>query len=137
VRQSDAKKYGEAHKPLQLRLRNEKGKEPLLTTRIMNFGESKGLEANHVFIYPTGDMLKWLNGSKVELKFKTKAQLYVALTRAFFSVGILVEDTFKTKTNEIQLWNPNTENFAIPCIPPKVTKGVMKRDTPINKQQYV
>ena len=107
VRQSDVKKYGEAYKPLQLRLRNEKGKEPLLDTRIMNFGVSKGLEADHVFIYPTADMLEWLNGSKVEFEFKTKAQLYVALTRAFFSIGILVDDTFKKKTNEIQIWNPN------------------------------
>ena len=107
VRQSNVKKYGEAHKPLQLRLRNEKGKEPRLTTLIMNFGESKGLEANHVFIYPTVDMLNWLNGSKAELKFKTKAQLYVALTRAFFSVGIFVDDKFKKKINEIPFWNPN------------------------------
>jgi len=104
VRRSDVHDYGRITEPLQLRL--NKNVSPLLPTQIMNYGESKGLEAEHVLIYPTVEMLRWLNGEKISLEFKTKAQLYVAITRAFFSVGIVVEDDFSVATSEIALWTP-------------------------------
>jgi len=70
----------------------------------MNFGESKGLEYPHVLIYPTADMLKWLCDQNVALKDKTKAQLYVALTRAIFSVGIVVNNNFNKTVKGISTW---------------------------------
>ena len=74
----------------------------------MNFGESKGLEYPHVLIYPTGDMMKWLCGQKISLKDKTKAQLYVALTRAFFSVGIVVKNDFSKMATDISTWKSSS-----------------------------
>ena len=74
----------------------------------MNFGESKGLEYPHVLIYPTGDMMKWLCGQKISLKDKTKAQLYVALTRAFFSVGIVVKNDFSKMVTDISTWKSSS-----------------------------
>ena len=109
VQKKDIDSYGKMMSPLQLR--PNKNRTPSLSTPVRNFGESKGLEDEHVLIYPTDDMLKWLNGAKIKLEPKTKSQLYVALTRAFFSVGIVVEDTFVKKTNEIQIWNPDENHM--------------------------
>jgi len=103
VRKKDVKKYYAQIKPMQLRLR--KSTEVHTKAPCMNFGESKGLEFNHVLIYPTMDMKKWFFGQKVSFKDKTKAQLYVALTRAFFSVGIVVEDDFRRTVSGISIWN--------------------------------
>lgn len=57
----------------------------------MNFGLSKGLGFDHVLIYPTGDMVKWIKNNNQVLADKTRAQLYVALTRARHSVGIVYD----------------------------------------------
>ena len=105
VQKKDIDSYGKMISPLQLRL--NRNRTASLSTPVMNFGESKGLEEEHVLIYPTDYMLEWLNSAKIKLEPKTKSQLYIALTRAFFSVGIVVEDTFVKKTNEIQIWNPD------------------------------
>ncbi|GHV56150.1 hypothetical protein FACS189460_0380 [Deltaproteobacteria bacterium] len=102
VRERDIHAYGAITTPLQLRY--DSRKKITLTTSAMNFGLSKGLEAEHVLIYPTMEMLNWLNGGQNNLKYQTKSKLYVALTRSFFSVGIVVDDKFKVKTREICLW---------------------------------
>ena len=88
-----------------MQLRYNKKSELCVDADCMNFGESKGLEYNHVLIYPTKDMLKWLCDQNANLEDKTRAQLYVALTRAFFSVGIVVEDDFTRVVNGITIWN--------------------------------
>lgn len=55
-----------------------------------NFGKSKGLEFNNVLIFLTGPMIKHLNSNK-DLVESSKADLYVAITRARYSV-VLVSD---------------------------------------------
>jgi len=105
IRESDAIAYGDEFSPLQLKL--DKSISLFLPTQNMNFGESKGLEANHVLIYPTKGMLDWLKDNTVELAFKTRAQLYVALTRAFFSVGVVVPDNFDKGVCNIDIWSPS------------------------------
>ena len=57
----------------------------------MNFGLSKGLGFDNALIYPTGDMVKWMKNNEQVLADKTRAQLYVALTRARHSVAILYD----------------------------------------------
>jgi DNA helicase-2/ATP-dependent DNA helicase PcrA len=104
VRECDIQSYGGIIAPLQLRY--DSRRKMFLNTSSMNFGISKGLEADHVLIYPTPDMLKWLNGEQVSFAFSTKAKLYVALTRAVFSIGIVVNDGFKCKSFGICLWEP-------------------------------
>ncbi|MDR0999513.1 MAG: hypothetical protein LBL96_01715 [Clostridiales bacterium] len=104
MRKQDVCEYSKTIMPLQLWLRREKDKMPILSTEVMTFGGSKGVERDHIIIYPTEKMLKWLQGGRVTLKFQTKAHLYVALTRAFFSVGIVVDDNFDKQTQDISLW---------------------------------
>ena len=103
VRKKDAQKYYSYYEPMQLRLRKDVALN--IDAPSMNFGESKGLEYNHVLIYPTEDMLKWLCGQKVAFKDKTRAQLYVALTRASYSVGIVVNDDFRKVVSGIPIWS--------------------------------
>lgn len=82
---------------------------------VYNFGESKGLTFDRVLIYPTSSIKKWLDNQqyhleKIQLKndievkkiknFKTfsnallsetaKAKLYVAITRAKYSVAFVI-----------------------------------------------
>jgi DNA helicase-2/ATP-dependent DNA helicase PcrA len=58
--------------------------------KVMNIGRSKGREFDSVLIFPTKNMLAWLLDHRKPLKDKTRAQLYVALTRAQNRVGIFI-----------------------------------------------
>lgn len=93
VKKSDVSVYLEKYKPMQLR--------DSIATKVnqmhsaMNFGVSKGLTFNRVLIYPTKPMLDWVKNNSSALKFPSRAKLYVAITRARHSVGIVVDD----KTN--------------------------------------
>lgn len=55
------------------------------------FGKSKGLTFDRVLIYPTKPIFNWLLNSEEKLKGISRAGLYVALTRARYSVGIVLE----------------------------------------------
>jgi DNA helicase-2/ATP-dependent DNA helicase PcrA len=102
VLQKDVKEYYAHFKPMQLRW--NKLRKLYVEAPCMTFGESKGLEFNHILIYPTEDMLKWLCGQKITFEGETRSKLYVALTRAFFSVGIVVKGDFKKTVNGISIW---------------------------------
>lgn len=58
---------------------------------VMNFGEAKGLSFDRVLIYPTSDMKRWLANHNHSLKDATRAKLYVAITRARYSVTFVLE----------------------------------------------
>lgn len=58
----------------------------------MNFGDSKGLTFDRVLIYPTKPMLEWIVDRKKELKAQSRSKLYVAITRARHSVGIVFDN---------------------------------------------
>lgn len=58
--------------------------------QVYNFGESKGLTFDHVLIYPTEDMQKWVKKQTPIKSKSTVAKLYVAITRARYSVGIVL-----------------------------------------------
>jgi hypothetical protein len=47
---------------------------------------------------------KWLCSGNCQLEETTQAKLYVAITQAFFSVGIVVEDNFNKNIPGIKLW---------------------------------
>jgi len=58
----------------------------------LNFGQSKGLTFDRVIIYPNGPIKKFLEGDYVAVsKSITKAKLYVALTRARYSVTFVTD----------------------------------------------
>lgn len=57
----------------------------------MNLGESKGLTFDRVLIYPTAAMVKWVKNNNYPLKNSARAKLYVGLTRAKYSVAIVMD----------------------------------------------
>lgn len=72
---------------------------------VYNMGESKGLEFDHVLIHPTKDMLEWLIDRNAKLKPATRSKLYVAITRAFFSVGFVVDDSFEAIVEDVKYFS--------------------------------
>lgn len=91
VTKDNLHEYINKYKPVQLRydIRNTK---ILKGYEVYNFGESKGLSFDRVIIYPTQNMLEWLlKDEKPELSLQNKAKLYVAITRAKYSVAIYCE----------------------------------------------
>jgi DNA helicase-2/ATP-dependent DNA helicase PcrA len=55
-----------------------------------NFGASKGQTYERVLIYPTPKMLNWLKNGE-NLEGEAKAKLYVAITRAKYSVAFVTD----------------------------------------------
>lgn len=73
-------------------------------TAVLNFGESKGLTFDRVLIYPTNDIEKWLKNRATDLALDTRAKLYVALTRARFSAGIVIAENIEIPA--MTVWAP-------------------------------
>ncbi|MCU4165597.1 UvrD-helicase domain-containing protein [Carboxylicivirga caseinilyticus] len=88
IEKTEVDEYLKTHNPVQLRWSS--------TTKInqsykaLNFGESKGKTFERILIYPTVDMSKWIKDNTHKLKNETRAKLYVAITRARRSVGIII-----------------------------------------------
>lgn len=81
--------YLEKFRPVQLR--HSKTTEVNPNYRTLNFGDSKGLSFDRVLIYPTEPICNWLLDHNSDLATTSRAKLYVALTRARQSVGIVYE----------------------------------------------
>jgi len=90
VKKQDVEKYLHQYQPLQLR--DSKRTNVNEKYRVMNFGESKGLSFDRVLIYPTDPILKWLKDNNSDLLPTSRSKFYVAITRAKYSVGIIVEN---------------------------------------------
>lgn len=88
--QKDIPNYLEKYKPIQLRW-NKKTKG-YSNYEIYNFGEAKGLSFERVIIYPTNDMLNWIQNNNYNLADQTRAKFYVAITRARKSSTIVIDD---------------------------------------------
>ena len=89
VRKDDIEEYQKDCGAMQLRYSvRSKVNEKYPTN---NFGLVKGKSFDHVLIYPTEKMLSFiLNGTEIESP-EVKAKLYVAITRARYSVGIVYD----------------------------------------------
>jgi len=61
----------------------------------LNFGESKGLTFNRVIIFPNGKATSWIKSGEIKHIAASAAKLYVATTRARFSVAFLYDGDFK------------------------------------------
>ena len=72
--------------------------------RAYNFGQSKGMTCDRVLIYPTRPMVMWLKDHDIELKPTSRADLYVAVTRARFSVAFLVSDEVCEEIHDLPIW---------------------------------
>lgn len=102
VREADIDEYLKTYSPVQLR-ENVKT-EVNVNYRVMNFGESKGLSFDRVLIYPTNPILKWLADNNSELAPTSRSKLYVALTRARYSVGIIYNYSDSLTIDGIHKW---------------------------------
>lgn len=89
VRKQDVDRYLQNYNPVQLRdsIRETVNKD----YKCVNFGESKGLTFERVLIYPTQPFIRWIKNNTFELASTSRSKLYVALTRAKFSVGIVYD----------------------------------------------
>lgn len=88
VKKCDVKEYVARFNPMQL-VSNATTKR-ITTAPSMNFGLSKGGAFDRVLIYPSKQMLDLLLLDDVESE-EVRAKLYVALTRARISVGIVYD----------------------------------------------
>lgn len=102
VRPVDVSEYLETYLPVQLRENIKTEVNP--NYRVMNFGESKGLSFDRVLIYPTNPILKWFADNNSELAETSRSKLYVALTRARYSVGIICDYPDTINIDGINKW---------------------------------
>ncbi|USI86609.1 AAA family ATPase [Acinetobacter johnsonii] len=90
--------------PLILRYSSGSGKILEKYQKLMTFGESKGLTADHVLVQPTQPILNFLKGEVNPFGDSSISQnkFYVAVTRARYSVAFIVSDPFF----DSMLWKP-------------------------------
>ncbi|WP_404345259.1 UvrD-helicase domain-containing protein [Vreelandella venusta] len=84
IEKSNVDLYLNEYEPVQLRHSSSTEVNP--NYPVYNFGKSKGLTFNRVLIYPTGPIYNWLKDSTKELASTSRAGLYVAMTRAKYSI---------------------------------------------------
>jgi len=94
VKPEDVSDYLRLFSPIQLRDSVKTGTDEMY--EVMNFGASKGLSFDRVLIYPTQPFMEWLKNNKSELAPTSRSKLYVAITRARFSVGVIYDYDDKT-----------------------------------------
>ncbi|PHR71319.1 MAG: DNA helicase II [Arcobacter sp.] len=104
IKNEDIDIYLEKYKPLQLR--DSRRKKVTNSFSIMNFGESKGLGFDRILIYPTKPILDWVLTGKT-LNPTSCSKLYVAITRAKYSVGIIYDYPENLIIEGIENWTYN------------------------------
>lgn len=108
VEESESDTYIKQYQPTVLRY-SKKTKTPNYAVA-MNMASTKGMTFDRVFIFPTKDMRSWFaKPDSVQLQSQTQAKLYVALTRAKYSVAISVPNGFHKKCSLIPRWLPEKQ----------------------------
>lgn len=109
VRTKDLNEYLRIYNPIQLRYNkltkiNEEYKA-------INYRNSKGCTYDRTIVYPTNELKNYLkNGSDIS-KIATKNSIYVALSRAINSVGIVYDGEICNKLN-IKIWNGTQSEYT-------------------------
>jgi superfamily I DNA/RNA helicase len=90
IKEKDIEDYLQKYEPVQLR----ENKKRIVNDnfKVMNFGESKGLSFDRVLIYPTKPFIDWFINNENDLAETSRSKLYVAITRARYSVGIVIDN---------------------------------------------
>lgn len=101
VRREDVERYIEVFRPQCLRW-NKSNRKAGPDAR--NFGDVKGKEFRRVLIYPTSNILHYLENGK-PLTGIALAKFYVAITRASDSVGIVADKSIPNSS--LRVWSPN------------------------------
>jgi DNA helicase-2/ATP-dependent DNA helicase PcrA len=100
VKPADIDDYLRTFHPIQLRDKVTVAVNPQYGA--MNFGDAKGLTFERVLIYPTKPMLDWITNHSKVMKSQSRSKLYVAITRARHSVGIVFDNKKNIAVNGIQ-----------------------------------
>ena len=103
MKENDIRAYIEKYEAIQL-IWDRKNKIYLKNNAFYNIGISKGKSFNRVLIYPTKDMVTWLSNAETMLKDETRAKLYVAITRARYSVAFVVNEKDIQNITNIPVW---------------------------------
>nr|MCA8836045.1 ATP-dependent helicase [Pseudomonadota bacterium] len=106
VRKKDVGQYLEQYNPTQLRYNKKTNTNDAFEA--MNFGNSKGLSFDRVLIYPTGGIEKWLKNNKPLDSPTTLSKLYVAITRAQYSVAFVYDYKDGEIIEDCTPYTPNT-----------------------------
>lgn len=106
VRKDDIPSFYEQNKDvIQLRW-SKTNKNVISNKECKNFGDSKGQTFDSVLIYPTKDMVEWIENHNIQLKPETRNKFYVAVTRARYLAGI-VWTKDRCSATDIIFWNPS------------------------------
>lgn len=106
VRKDDILSFYEQYKNVMQLRWSKTYKNVISKKECKNFGDSKGQTFDSVLIYPTKDMVEWIENHKKQLKSETKNKFYVAVTRARYMVGIVwSKDT--CSATDISFWTPS------------------------------
>lgn len=104
IKECDIDDYISKVRPVQLRYNAKTKVNPNYPCYTM--GKSKGMTFDHVLIYPTINIKKWMLDDSIKLSDEIRSKFYVALTRAKYSVGI-VWDGKEVNIDGIKLYNPS------------------------------
>lgn len=106
VRNDDVLSFYEQNKNVMQLRWSKTNKKVVSNKECKNFGDSKGQTFDSVLIYPTKDMVEWIENHKIQLKSETKNKFYVAVTRARYLVGIVWTKETCSAT-DINFWTPS------------------------------
>lgn len=106
IKESDVSDYIELYEPKVLRHSIGSGKKILKNEiEAINFGASKGLGFDRVLMIPTAKQLEFLTGKlnafASDKTDEARNKLYVAITRARYSLGIVVSDKLVLSPNHV------------------------------------
>lgn len=105
VKESEIEDYLKNYKPIQLRHNIRVKTDSRFSC--YNFGKSKGKTFDRVVIYPTSDIKTWLFDRSANMADRTRAALYVAVTRAKYSVAFVIPDNELDQIHGIEIWSKN------------------------------
>ncbi len=106
VKEQDVQKFVDVYNPLSL-IWDKKVKVKIRTESVLNWGESKGLQADATLIYMTKTLLDWYKPSirsKKKISPETLHKFYVAVTRAKYAVGLIVPNNFDNSIISLSFW---------------------------------
>lgn len=102
ITEAEVMDYYARFSPLPMRWHRSSAKKFAGSLDFLNFGDAKGMQADHVLIFPTKAITEFLCERQPIEQPISAAKLYVAITRARHSVAFVLPS--KAKTSGIQPW---------------------------------
>ncbi|MDP8238930.1 MAG: UvrD-helicase domain-containing protein [Candidatus Hatepunaea meridiana] len=117
VKESDSNRYVQIFRPTLLRHSISSGKKfNQMSIGKFNFGKSKGMGFDRVLVLPTPHYIDFLKGNKnifdKDKTDKSKNKLYVAMTRARYSLAFVIPDKDADECN-LPVWNESYQSTTL------------------------